>query len=159
MKRDAEKAFDELADFVDADENGVLMPRRHLFDEERYLAANPDVAAAMVRGDIASARGHWLAHGKSEGRAFTETPWASPSSFARANFDERRYLAENPDVAAAITAHKIAGAREHFERYGRVEGRRFPARAVVTPVTEWAARRDLYGVLPAQPAKGSAEDD
>jgi len=38
------------------------------FDEERYLALNPDVAEAVQRGRIHSGREHFLRHGKAEGR-------------------------------------------------------------------------------------------
>jgi SAM-dependent methyltransferase len=39
-------------------------------------------------------------------------------------FDETYYLAAYPDVAAAVAAGKFASGREHFERFGRPEGRR-----------------------------------
>jgi len=38
------------------------------FDEAAYLAANPDVACAVVVGEVASARVHFDAFGKTEGR-------------------------------------------------------------------------------------------
>lgn len=38
------------------------------FDETGYLAANPDVAAAVSRGDFRSGRHHFDSHGKNEGR-------------------------------------------------------------------------------------------
>lgn len=39
------------------------------FDEEAYLAANPDVAAAVSSGQFESGRAHYEAYGKQEGRA------------------------------------------------------------------------------------------
>lgn len=39
------------------------------FDEEFYLETYPDVAAAIGRGEYASAREHYLAYGAAEGRA------------------------------------------------------------------------------------------
>jgi SAM-dependent methyltransferase len=38
------------------------------FDEDRYLAANPDVAEAVRSGAFASGRAHYEAYGKAEGR-------------------------------------------------------------------------------------------
>ena len=38
------------------------------FDEARYLRANPDVAAAVARGECPSARAHFEAFGRAEGR-------------------------------------------------------------------------------------------
>ncbi len=39
------------------------------FDEDFYLAGNPDVAAAVARGDFASGYEHYLLHGSREGRS------------------------------------------------------------------------------------------
>lgn len=44
------------------------------------------------------------------------------------NFDEARYLAANPDVAAAVRQGSLPSARVHFEHFGTVEGRRQRAR-------------------------------
>ncbi len=41
------------------------------FDEASYLAANPDVAAAVANGHLASGEEHWRTFGKSEGRPVT----------------------------------------------------------------------------------------
>jgi SAM-dependent methyltransferase len=38
------------------------------FDEGRYIAENPDVSAALARGEIKSAYEHFIAHGYFEGR-------------------------------------------------------------------------------------------
>lgn len=40
-----------------------------------------------------------------------------------ANFDEAGYLSANPDVAQAVRAGKIKSGRQHFEKFGRAEGR------------------------------------
>jgi SAM-dependent methyltransferase len=40
------------------------------------------------------------------------------------NFDERGYLAANPDVAEAVRAGQQASGRIHFEMFGLAEGRR-----------------------------------
>ena len=38
------------------------------FDEESYLHFNPDVAAAVFAGGVASAREHWIKYGRAEDR-------------------------------------------------------------------------------------------
>ena len=40
-----------------------------------------------------------------------------------ANFDERGYLAANPDVAKAVEAGQMRSGRTHFQAFGRNEGR------------------------------------
>ena len=39
-------------------------------------------------------------------------------------FNEVEYLAANPDVAAAVKEGKICSGREHYEKYGKSEGRK-----------------------------------
>ncbi len=39
------------------------------------------------------------------------------------SFDDDAYLATYPDVVAALAANTIGSAQEHYERYGRAEGR------------------------------------
>ena len=56
------------------------------------------------------------AAGKRAGRRLTEADLL-------ARFDEAGYLAAYPDVAAAVQAGALASGREHFERFGRNEGR------------------------------------
>lgn len=38
-------------------------------------------------------------------------------------FNESEYLADNPDVAAAVAEGKFRSGREHYEKYGEKEGR------------------------------------
>jgi|SRR5580658_823762 SAM-dependent methyltransferase len=40
------------------------------------------------------------------------------------NFDERAYLAANPDVAAAVERGNLESGRKHFQAFGYKEGRR-----------------------------------
>lgn len=40
-----------------------------IFDEQSYLDANPDVAAAVAAGALESGEVHWVLHGQSEGRS------------------------------------------------------------------------------------------
>jgi hypothetical protein len=50
------------------------------------------------------------------------------------SFDEGGYLAANPDVAQAVAQGKIGSGRDHFEQFGRREGRKQQAPgAVRTP--------------------------
>ena len=44
------------------------------FDEQAYLAANPDVAAAVAAGDYRSGREHYLLYGAKEGRSGVTRP-------------------------------------------------------------------------------------
>ncbi|SDG56430.1 Hemolysin-type calcium-binding repeat-containing protein [Thalassobaculum litoreum DSM 18839] len=83
------------------------------FDEERYLAANADVAAAVGAGQFVSGRAHYEATGVLENRD-------GASSFA---FDETFYLEIYTDVAAAVAAGQFASALQHFEAIGKSEGR------------------------------------
>jgi len=52
-----------------------------------------------------------------ESVALQETP--TPETF-----DERSYLAVNPDVAEAVRLGKIASGWRHFKKFGHIEGRR-----------------------------------
>ncbi|NKN34474.1 FG-GAP-like repeat-containing protein, partial [Marichromatium bheemlicum] len=74
------------------------------FDADFYLAANPDVAAAVAAGIIATAEAHFLTWGAAEGRA-PNTGW-----------DEAAYLAGNPDIAAAVATGQIASGIAHVLR-------------------------------------------
>lgn len=96
------------------------------FNEELYLAANPDVAAAVARGQFASGRQHYNRHGRYEGRPLVPatTPASAPAqSVASAGFNEELYLAANPDVAAAVARGQFASGRMHYNRHGIFEGR------------------------------------
>tara|TARA_E500000318_G_scaffold55728_1_gene51741 strand:- start:218 stop:1912 length:1695 start_codon:yes stop_codon:yes gene_type:complete len=83
------------------------------FDEGRYLALNPDVAAAVAAGTLPSGHVHYLAFGLNEGRL-------AGSSYS---FDEAFYLENNADVAAAVAAGAYASGRAHFDAAGEAEGR------------------------------------
>ena len=80
-----------------------------LFDQDFYLAHNPDVAAAVQRGETTAIE-HFLAYGQNEGRQLTPV------------IDMGAYLAANPDVAQAVEQGLVNGL-EHFLIYGIVEGR------------------------------------
>ncbi|OYQ33476.1 hypothetical protein CHU95_13830 [Niveispirillum lacus] len=80
------------------------------FSEAGYLAANPDVAAAVAAGGFASGLAHYNAFGKGEARSTTVL------------FDPDWYLARNPDVAVAV-AQRATTALDHYLINGWREGR------------------------------------
>ncbi len=81
-----------------------------LFDESFYLAKNPDVAARIANGAIASGFSHFQVFGEVEGR--------DPSAF----FDTSYYLGQNPDAAASVASFEFT-AIEHFLEFGQFQGR------------------------------------
>jgi len=81
-------------------------------DSAWYLAHSPDVAAAIARGEFASAADHFVRVGYFEHRM----PYPI-------DIDEPWYLAHYPDVAAAVRAGTFASARAHFYQDGYREGR------------------------------------
>ena len=90
------------------------MPNEN-FNPAQYLAANPDVLAAVNARVIASAWDHFVTWGMAEGRA--------AGTFA-GTFDEAAYLAANPDVAAAVGPTKdFVSGYQHYLLYGQAEGR------------------------------------
>lgn len=48
-----------------------IIPSSTIFDEQAYLADNPDVTGAVATRRFASGFEHWLVHGLSEGRTAT----------------------------------------------------------------------------------------
>lgn len=85
-------------------------------DESWYLQRNDDVADALARGVIMSAREHFSGDGYMEGRM--------PFPIV---VDEQWYLEQNPDVAEELRRGNIASAQAHFDESGYREGRRpFP---------------------------------
>jgi hypothetical protein len=81
------------------------------YDENYYLANNPDVADAVAAGVFSNGQEHYLLQGQSERR--------NPSAL----FNESLYLSLNPDVAGAVAAGAIKSGFEHFNRFGFSEGR------------------------------------
>lgn len=79
------------------------------FDEDFYLTAYPDVAAAVSQGRLRNAYDHYRRFGRFEGR------------FPR--FNEASYLSKNPDVAAAVRNRKLRSGYEHWRKFGRFENR------------------------------------
>ncbi|EXJ15981.1 beta strand repeat-containing protein [Imhoffiella purpurea] len=86
------------------------------FNEEYYLANNPDVAMAVKQGLIGSGWQHYQLVGKAEGRSFAE-----PSGYG--TFNEEYYLANNPDVAKAVERGDLGSGWQHYKAMGLGEGR------------------------------------
>jgi len=86
-------------------------PNPTVFDEEFYLATNPDVAEAVAGGAFPSGLEHYRQFGGNEGRN------PNPS------FDEAFYLQNNPDVAAAVEGGAFESGFEHYTRHGSTENR------------------------------------
>ncbi|MGO8737834.1 hypothetical protein [Rhodoblastus sp.] len=82
------------------------------FDEDWYLTKYPDIADAIARGVVASARTHFVENGYIEGRF--------P---ARVVVDEGWYHAKYADVAEGVETGDIRSCQEHFDAHGRAEGR------------------------------------
>ncbi len=81
-------------------------------DAAWYLATYPDVAAAVKKGALKSAREHYIRSGYFENRL--------P---APVKVDEAWYINEYPDVLTAIKSGALSSAQQHFERNGFKEGR------------------------------------
>ncbi|MBE7380289.1 MAG: hypothetical protein F6J95_002625 [Leptolyngbya sp. SIO1E4] len=87
------------------------IPIAKLFDETYYLANNPDIAAAVSQGAIASGYDHFVQFGWLEGR--------NPSTL----YDEAFYLSENQDVAQAVTDGIFRSGLQHYLASGHFENR------------------------------------
>lgn len=82
------------------------------FDETYYLNSNPDVLAAVARGEFASGLAHYQKFGF---REITRNP--------NATFDVSDYLTNNPDILSAMSADKSFNPFSHFQIFGVKEGR------------------------------------
>ena len=81
-----------------------------LFDENFYLALNPDVVDEIAAGNFSSGLEHFLNVGQFENR--------DPNAL----FDRSFYLETNTNVAAAIEEGRLS-AVEHFLKFGQFEFR------------------------------------
>lgn len=87
------------------------------FDEVYYAAANPDVAAAVERGDTPSLHWHYVNVGYFEGRRGHQL-----------SVDADWYLRNYPDIARAFARGQIDDLTQHLNETGRFEGRTGSAR-------------------------------
>lgn len=97
------------------------------FNEDGYLATNPDVSEAVRSGAVADPRLHYIAFGFFEGRR-----GATPQ------VDENWYRRTYSDVGAAINAGQLGSAGEHFAIAGAEEFRA-PSEPFQRDVREWKA--------------------
>ncbi|HET6607959.1 MAG TPA: hypothetical protein VFG62_14865 [Rhodopila sp.] len=81
-------------------------------DEAWYVKQYEDIGEAIRKGNIKSARQHFVDDGYFEGRL----PFPM-------DIDEKWYLAENPDVADSLRKGIVKSAQEHFDKDGYREGR------------------------------------
>lgn len=81
-------------------------------DEQWYLATYTDVASAVKKGEMQSAREHYIRAGYFENRL--------PRPI---KVDESWYIEEYPDVLAAIRSGAFRNGQQHFEQDGFKEGR------------------------------------
>ena len=119
-----------------------------LFDEELYLAVNPDVAAQVLAGSLRSGRAHWKKTGRDEtARGLRPSivedshysltpPTEPPPPHDIARFDAETYFLLYPDVLKALGNDPDA-ARAHWIEHGRLEGRTGPG---IAPYRGWQVR-------------------
>jgi hypothetical protein len=94
------------------------------FDERFYLQTNPDVARAVAMGQFPSGLAHYQQFGQAEAR--TPLPSTAGGPFVPsppAAFDPNFYLAQNPDVAAAVAAGQFTSPYQHYLLFGQQENR------------------------------------
>lgn len=81
-------------------------------DEKWYLTRYEDIADAISKGVVTSARDHFVNDGYFEGR------WPFPIEV-----DEEYYLENNPGVADYVQRGLLTSGQQHFEENGYQEGR------------------------------------
>jgi hypothetical protein len=126
-QRFAEKLGEEFVDFLNKIRSDQRNPYRgpgagstsasapaQAWNEALYLAVNPDVAAAVARGEFKSGREHYVLAGRAEHREGASVP---------ADWDEKTYLQAHPDVAIAVTKGSFVSGYHHYLAAGRAEGR------------------------------------
>jgi GT2 family glycosyltransferase/glycosyltransferase involved in cell wall biosynthesis len=118
------------------------------FAEDLYLALNPDVAALVEQGRVASGHAHWLAEGSAQEQAGQRPSLVQDSFYAQSpppgtgcevetgDFDAESYFLLYPDVRQAVGDHPDA-ARHHWVHHGRFEGR---VGTGIAPYRMWQAR-------------------
>ncbi len=99
--------------------------RAGVFDEQAYLANNPDVAASVQRGEWASGHEHFASAGYFEGR------WV-----ALCDFSEAWYLRTYPDVRKAVEEQLWESGKQHYYAAGMFEWRS-PSPDVSADIALW----------------------
>lgn len=94
-----------------------------VFDENYYLANNPEVNSAIASGQASNGLDHFSKYGVNEDR-----------SFQVFLFNEKYYLQQNPEVNDLIAQGIVKSGLEHFTKFGQFEGRK------ATPANETIAQ-------------------
>jgi len=102
-----------------------------MFDEERYLQANPDIARTVEEGGFLSGAQHFLLHGQYEMRDAGQEARRLVIELGDQFFDyyESAYREDHPDVRADLKARKFKSGFDHFLSKGYaeiVQGKRRP---------------------------------
>ncbi|VXC66152.1 glycosyltransferase family 4 protein [Massilia sp. 9I] len=95
------------------------------WDEQAYLAAHSDVAAAVQAGELDSGYTHFIAQGLWEGREPAFRSQGAAGAMAGARFwpwSDQLYLEANPGLKLALAMHGQAPSA-HYQHSGREEGR------------------------------------
>lgn len=90
-----------------------LLARSIPVDEGFYRTSNPDVDAAIAKGEVMSGAAHFIEHGFYEDRCPLDV-----------QLDEGDYLERYPDIAEAAKRGEVVSPTAHWLMYGRFEGRR-----------------------------------
>jgi len=88
------------------------------YNEEYYLATNPDVKRVVLANDFSSGLIHYIRHGKSELRIPCE-------GFKFKQFSEKYYLDNNLDVLVAIKKGQFKNGYDHYLKHGHKENRKY----------------------------------
>lgn len=117
-----------------------------LTPEQRYLAANPDVANGIaggwkINGAPVTAAQHYAMWGWREGR----------DGYGMSLTREQQYLQRYPDIAEAVANGYFSSGADHYERFGQFEGRTFAQGGVMTPWGELPLTRRADGGVATSP--------
>lgn len=82
-----------------------------MWNEESYLAFNPDVTAAVKSGGFASGQDHYRKVGVKEGRRGGFSGW-----------DEEGYLLDHPEVRNAVHSGQFPSGAIHWVTAGQARG-------------------------------------
>lgn len=111
------------------EENDLEIVTALNFCEPAYVAANPDIEAAIKAGTLPSGRAHFESSGRFESNrkqvnSIAEKLGNDLEDVTSSNFIEAAYVAANPDVAAAIEAGTLASGQIHFDTFGSGDHRK-----------------------------------
>jgi hypothetical protein len=111
------------------------------FDETAYLNANPDVKAAIAKGDFTNAYEHYTRYGQAEGRtAFDKAQTAAKAAVDAAAL-ETKQAADRKAVADATAARKAAGFGNAYQNINAGLSYDVPAGIAATSI---AARQAAF---------------